>query len=129
MAISRSPVVKTSKTQSSLPSPQCSQAFSAASSSTILLALSSHELRRLQEWTESDKLIPTVSNVYDFSVSGVRAAFDEISSRRAIGKVVVHVLAEEDAGVEQELSKQMQCDYARRKVEQRYFVWRWVTGA
>jgi hypothetical protein len=33
MAISRSPVVKTSKTQLSLHPPQCSQAFSAGSSS------------------------------------------------------------------------------------------------
>jgi NADPH:quinone reductase-like Zn-dependent oxidoreductase len=68
---------------------------------------SSHELRQLQEWAESGKLTPTVSNVYDFSVSGVRAAFDEILSRRAVGKVVVRVLAEEDAGAEQELSKKM----------------------
>jgi NADPH:quinone reductase-like Zn-dependent oxidoreductase len=68
---------------------------------------SSHELRQLQEWAESGKLTPTVSNVYDFSVSGVQAAFDEILSRRTVGKVVVRVLTEEDAGAEQKLSKTM----------------------
>jgi NADPH:quinone reductase-like Zn-dependent oxidoreductase len=67
---------------------------------------SSHELRQLQEWAESGKLTPAVSVVYDFSDTGVRAAFDEILSRRTRGKVVVRVLAEED-GAEQELSKQM----------------------
>jgi NADPH:quinone reductase-like Zn-dependent oxidoreductase len=63
---------------------------------------SSHELRQLQEWAESGKLTVTVSNVFEFSVSGVRAAFDEILSRRTVGKVVVRVLVEEDAVVEQE---------------------------
>jgi NADPH:quinone reductase-like Zn-dependent oxidoreductase len=64
---------------------------------------SSHELRQLQEWAESGKLTPTVSNVYDFTETGVRAAFDAILSRRTQGKVVVRVLAEEDGAV-QELS-------------------------
>jgi NADPH:quinone reductase-like Zn-dependent oxidoreductase len=71
----------------------------------------SHELRQLQEWAESGKLTVTVSNVFDFdfSVSGVRAAFEKILSRRTVGKVVVRVLAEEDgvAEQEQELPKKM----------------------
>jgi NADPH:quinone reductase-like Zn-dependent oxidoreductase len=70
---------------------------------------SSYELRQLQEWAESGKLAVNVSNVFDFSVSGVRAAFDEILSRRTVGKVIVRVLAEKDAEVEkeQELPKTM----------------------
>jgi NADPH:quinone reductase-like Zn-dependent oxidoreductase len=71
------------------------------------LPKSSLELRQLQEWAESGKLTPTVSNVYKFSVAGVQAAFDEILSRRTVGKVVVRVLTEENAGTEQELSKKI----------------------
>jgi reticulon-4-interacting protein 1, mitochondrial len=52
---------------------------------------SSGELRQLQEWAESGKLMPHIAMAYEFTEEGVKEAFDAILSRRVKGKVVVKV--------------------------------------
>jgi NADPH:quinone reductase-like Zn-dependent oxidoreductase len=67
----------------------------------VRFSKSSDELRQLKEWAEAGKLMPHVSNVYDFTEQGVQAAFDAILSRRVQGKVVVRIRNEESSSQDQ----------------------------
>lgn len=124
MAISRSPVVKTSNTQSSLPcSPQCSQAFSAASSSTdddserrrrkVLVAslvVGSHgalrlilrETNSLKERGLGVKDLPFLAKrihivEHGFTVTGKPAPFSKVAHQSdAIAKVLTQTLFNQD---------------------------------
>lgn len=58
---------------------------------------SSDELQQLAEWADEGKLKPRVSQVFDFSTTGVQQAFDLLHNRRVQGKLVVRVSTDNDS--------------------------------